>query len=114
MRNSMLTVAALLVSTFAASAALSPTQAGDAAGHDYCTSAAGFAPCPKLMWQPGAEPSLASTMPVAMPALAGREAAQDWCTAGAGFAKCAPLGQAFAVRIWQGPIKFAGMGMPVE
>jgi hypothetical protein len=109
MRNSFLAVAALLVSTTLASAA--PALAQETAGSDYCTSGVGFAPCPKLVWDAG---SAASQAPVDLAAVPGEEVAYDWCTAGAGFAKCARLGQTFAARDWRGPVKFAGIGAPIE
>lgn len=109
MRNSLLAAGALLVSATLASVA--PAAAQEKAGSDYCTSGAGFAPCPKLVWDSG---SATSQAPVDLAAVPGEEVAYDWCTAGAGFAKCPRLGQTFAARDWRGPLKFAGIGMPIE
>ena len=109
MRSSLFAVGALLVSATLASVA--PAAAQEAADQDYCTSGVGFAPCAKLVWDWGPATSQAAAR---LAAVRGEEVAHDWCTAGAGFAKCPRLGQTFAARDWRGPLKFAGIGMPIE
>ena len=112
MRKSVYVAAALMLSATVASATPATQPAVATAGHDYCTSGTGFAPCPKLAWDWGAA---SSAMLVVVPAQpSNQQAESDWCTADGALAKCPRLGQPTAAREWRNLMDVAGILVRVE
>ena len=112
MRTSMFSAAGLVATALLVSATISSARAEDVAKPDYCTTEAGFAPCPKLVWQPQPE-NVAGAAEMAPDALA-RRAGFDQCTSDTGFAPCARIDQFIALREWARPDKYAAVSVRVE